>query len=160
MKRYFSAFTCPDVGDETVELQGAPRIFFCALHSPRTFEGEPMRLTARTPRPAWVEGVADRGADHASLSYGESRRAMALVAPYSRHGFTVQFLRKARRTEVRANQMLDEVRRELTFYLLDVVGPDSWPFVQYHCETLANRLSSVHWTWHPKTESRRVQSIG
>ena len=113
-----------------------------------------MRLTRRTPRPAWVEGVVNRAADHVSLSYGESHRAMALVAPHRRHGFTVQFLRKARRTEVRANQMLDEVRRELTFYLLDVVGPDSWPFVQYHCDTPANRLSRVHWTWHPKAERR------
>ncbi len=109
-----------------------------------------MRLTARASRIAWVEGVVDRRADHVSLSYGESRRAMALVAPHRRHGFTVQFLFKARRTEVRANKMLDDVRRELAFYLLDVVGPDSWAFVQYHCETPANRLSIVHWTWHPK----------
>ena len=109
-----------------------------------------MRLTGRTPRPAWVEGVVDRGADHVSLSYGESRRAMALVAPHSRDGFTVQFLLKARRTEGRTNRILDEMRRELTFYLLDVVGPDSWAFVQYHCDAPANQRSSVHWTWHPK----------
>jgi hypothetical protein len=63
----------------------------------------------------------------------------------------VQFLLKARRqTEARANKILDEVRRELTFYLLDVVGPDSWPFVQYHCDTPANWRSIVHWTWHPR----------
>lgn len=110
-----------------------------------------MRLTRRTPRVAWVEGVVDRRADYVSLSYGEGRRPIALAAPHPRDGFTVQFLLKARPTEARANKILDEVRRELTFYLLDVVGPDSWPFVQYHCETLANRLSSVHWAWHPKT---------
>jgi hypothetical protein len=110
-----------------------------------------MRLTARTPRPAWVEGVVDRRADHVSLSYGEGRRPIALVAPHGRGGFTVQFLLTARRTEARANKILDEVRRDLTFYLLDAVGPDSWAFVQYHCETPANRLSSVHWAWHPKT---------
>jgi len=113
-----------------------------------------MQFGARTPRAAWVEGVVDRGADHISLSYGEGQRAMALVAPHGRHGFTVQFLFKARRTEARANKILDEVRRELTFYLLDVVGPDSWAFVQYHCETPANRLSRVHWAWHPKPVAR------
>lgn len=110
-----------------------------------------MQLTVRRPRIAWVEGVVDREADHVSLSYGESQRVVALVAPNGRHGFTVQFLLKARRTEVRANKILDEVRRELTYYLLEVVGPDSWAFVQYHCETLANRLSIVHWTWHQKS---------
>ena len=109
-----------------------------------------MQLSTWTPRVAWVEGVVDRRADHVSLSYGERRRATALVAPHSRHGFTVQFLLKARRTQARTNKILDEVRRELTFYLLDVVGPDSWAFVQYHCETPANRRSLVHWAWHPK----------
>ncbi len=114
-----------------------------------------MRLSTRTPRAAWVEGVVDRKADHVSLTYGESQRAMALAAPDGRHGFTVQFLQKARRTEERRIKILDEVRRELTFYLLDVVGPDSWAFVQYHCDTPANRCSLVHWTWHPKTIAPR-----
>ncbi|MBI2174411.1 MAG: hypothetical protein HYU33_04370 [Candidatus Omnitrophica bacterium] len=111
-----------------------------------------MRFGTRTPRAAWVEGIVDRGKDHVSLSYGERQRAMALVAPHRRHGFTVQFLFKAQGTQVRGNRILEEVRRELTFYLLDVVGPDSWAFVRYHCETPANRLSSVHWTWHPKSQ--------
>lgn len=115
-----------------------------------------MRFSTRTSRPAWIEGVVDQGGDHISLSYGENRRATALVAPHPRQGFTVQFLLKARRTEVQANKILDEVRRELTFYLLDVIGPDSWAFVQYHCETPANRLSRVHWTWHPHAERQRV----
>ena len=113
-----------------------------------------MQFGARTPRVAWVEGVVNRRADHVSLSYGEGRRAVALVAPHARHGFTVQFLLKARRTEAHANKILDAVRQELTFYLLDVVGPDSWPFVQYHCDTPANRLSSVHWPWHPQSVAR------
>ena len=92
----------------------------------------------------------DRGADHISIAYGESRRAVALIAPHKAQGFTVQFLLKARRTDPRVSRILDEVRRELSFYLLDVVGPDSWPFVQYHCETPANRRSIVHWSWHPR----------
>ena len=110
-----------------------------------------MRFTVRTPRAAWVEGVVDRRDDHVSLSYGEGRRAIALAAPHTRHGFTVQFLLKARRGEAHAHKILDQVRSELTFYLLDVVGPDSWGFVQFHCESPANRLSRVHWTWHPRS---------
>lgn len=108
-----------------------------------------MRFGTQTPKPAWVEGVVDREADHVSLSYGERRQAMALVAPHREHGFTVQFLFKAQ-ANGHANRMLEEVRQELSFYLLDVVGPDSWAFVQYHCDTPANHLSRVHWAWHPK----------
>ena len=102
---------------------------------------------------AWVEGPVNRAAEHASVCYGESGKAVALVAPHKRHGFTVQFLLKARRSDPRASRILDDVRRELTFYLLDVVGKDSWPFVRYHCETPANRRSIVHWSWHEASEA-------
>ena len=115
-----------------------------------------MRVTGKA-RPAWVEGAVDRGADHISIAYGESRRAVALIAPHKAQGFTVQFLLKARRTDPRASRILDEVRRELSFYLLDVVGPDSWPFVRYHCETPANRRSIVHWSWHPRPAANQQQ---
>ena len=107
-----------------------------------------MRITKKE-RVAWVEGPVNRAADHVSVSYGEGDRAVALVAPHARKGFRVQFLLRARHTDARTSRILDEVRRELTFYLLDVVGPDSWPFVQYHCDTPANRRSRVHWRWHP-----------
>ena len=107
-----------------------------------------MRLTGKE-RIAWVEGIVNRLAEHVSVSYGESRRAVALVAPRRRSGFTVQFLLKARRHDARASRILDDVSRELTFYLRDVVGPDSWPFVQYHCGSPANLRSIVHWRWHP-----------
>jgi hypothetical protein len=113
-----------------------------------------MTVRIRKPRIAWIEGVVDRNADHVSLSYGEAQRAVALVAPRGRQGFTVQFLLKARETEERANKILGDVRRELTFYLLDVVGPDSWAFVQYHCDAPANHRSIVHWTWHPKNPAQ------
>lgn len=109
---------------------------------------------ASKPREAWVEGTVDKKAEHASLCYGEAQRAVALVAPHRAKGFIVQFLLKARSGDARANKILDEVRRELTFYLLDVVGPNSWPFVQYHCDTPANRLSIVHWRWYPKASDR------
>ena len=109
-----------------------------------------MQLTGRPLKPAWTEGIVNRRDDHISLSYGEKRQAVALVAPDRQRGFTVQFLLKERRAEPKASGILNQVRRELTFYLLDIVGPDSWAFVQYHCDTPANRLSRIHWAWHPK----------
>ncbi len=105
---------------------------------------------ARIARTAWIEGVVDRRAEHVSISYGEAHRAVALIAPRAKKGFTVQFLLKPRRSNPHASRILAEVRRELTFYLLDVVGPDSWPFVQYHCDSPANQRSLVHWRWNPR----------
>ena len=112
-----------------------------------------MRISEKS-REAWFEGVVNRNTDHVSISYGEGRKAVALIARHATRGFMVQFLLKARRSDVRASRILDDVRRELTFYLLDVVGPDSWPFIKYHCDTPANRRSIVHWSWHPRTAGK------
>ncbi|HEX9779989.1 MAG TPA: hypothetical protein VGB20_02105 [bacterium] len=105
-------------------------------------------------RPAWVGGTVDKRRDHVSVSYGEARKAVALVAPHRTNGFVVDFQLKPRRNDERGNRILDAVRRELTFYLQDVVGPDSWSFVKYHCETPANYRSIVHWRWHPSQPHR------
>ena len=104
----------------------------------------------RTSKPAWSEGVVDRAGDHVSLTYGDSLRPMALVAPDRRDGFTVQFLFRPDLGQAQRDKMLAEMRDEMTFYLLHAVGSDSWAFVQYHCDTPANHRSKVHWTWHPK----------
>ena len=112
------------------------------------------------PKPAWVEGAVDRRAEHISVCYGEDQRAVALVAQSAKRTFTVQFLLKSRRTDARRESILAQVRQELTSYLHDIVGPDAWSFVQYHCTTPANRRSIVHWRWHPKPEpaARRTGS--
>ncbi len=114
-----------------------------------------MRLgTKPKPKIAWVEGKVDRRGEHASLCFGDGERPVALVAPHERHGFTVQFMMKERRSEPRTVRVLETVRRELRFYLLDAIGPNAWSFVEYHCETPANRDSVVHWTWHPAPERK------
>ena len=112
--------------------------------------------TSSRLKPAWVEGTVNRAGDHVSLCYGENRKAVALVAHHDRRGFTVQFLLKSGGANPRTDRILDEVNRELLFYLLQAVGPDSWPFVQYHCDTPANRQSMVHWDWHPKPRPLRA----
>lgn len=107
-----------------------------------------MRIT-RKERVAWVEGTVDVRADHISIRYGEGRKPVALLGRDGRKGFKVEFLLKARRQDHPASRILDNVRQELTFYLLDAIGPDSWSFAQYHCNTPANTRSPVHWSWHP-----------
>jgi hypothetical protein len=103
----------------------------------------------RKPRPAWTEGIVNQRDTHARISYGESLRAVALVGQTKR-GFRVQFLLKARPGDQTGHRILETVRQELTFYLHDVVGPDAWPFVEFHCDTPANRRSAVRWSWHPR----------
>ena len=116
-----------------------------------------MRLTGKA-RVAWVEGVVNRSADYVSIAYGEGKNVVALVGRRPNNHFTVQFLLEARAADPHASRILDDVRRELTYYLLQAVGPDSWPFVQYHCGSPANRRSAVHWRWHPKSAGRSMKA--
>jgi hypothetical protein len=103
---------------------------------------------SKQPKPVWVEGVVNQHADHVRIRYGEASRPIALIGK-TKKGFTVQFLLKAQENDLRVSRILNEIRRELIFYLHDVVGPDSWPYVQYHCGSPANLRSIVHWSWHP-----------
>ena len=101
----------------------------------------------------WEEGVVDRSDDHVEIRYGERQKPVALVARDSQKRFTVQFLMKARANDMRARQILSEVRGDLTHYLFGLVGPDSWAFVQFHCNTAANLSSRIRWSWHPRRAS-------
>lgn len=101
----------------------------------------------------WEEGVVDRSNDHVEIRYGERQKPVALVARDVHKRFTVQFLLKARADDLRSHQILSEVRGDLTHYLFGLVGPDSWAFVQFHCNTAANFSSRVRWSWRPKRAS-------
>ena len=41
--------------------------------------------------------------------------------------------------------MLDEVRREMEFYLVEKGEHDPWVYAQYHCSTASNLYGRVHW---------------
>lgn len=92
----------------------------------------------------------DRAAEHLKLCYGDRQVPVALVAREVNKDFTVEFLVNKRITDRLASRMAEAVRRELDTYLLHAVGPDSWAFARYHCDTAANRCSAVHWSWQPK----------
>ena len=118
----------------------------------------------------WVEGVVDTNEDHLKLWHGKPPRQdskgriyqyaktpIALLARGPGKTFTVQFLLAARPTDKRTAKILKDVRRELDFYLIELSTPDRpapWAYAQYHCSTMANFYSKVHWAWCPKASKR------
>jgi len=98
--------------------------------------------------------VVDDGKEHIELCHG-----IALKTPHEdwvpivrigrpkEHLFPVQWLLKSGCPEHQT--MLDDARRELDFYLVDLVNPDPWEYAQYHCTTAANAYSSIHWSYFP-----------
>lgn len=93
----------------------------------------------------WSEGVVDLGKEHIKLFVGpfdDTAQLVALVAPAGRRTFTVQFVvEKADYADV-----VNEVTRELNFYLVEKGEDNPWAYAKYHCSTASNIYSSVHWT--------------
>ena len=141
-------------------------------HDDRTF-GDPPEARPKTRSDwQWVEGIVDTNEDHIRLWHGkpptenkggavrERGRPDALVARGRGKTFTVQFLLAARPTDQRTAKILQDVRRELDFYLIELSTPDRpapWAYAKYHCYTAANIYSKVHWGWFPKGHRRLTE---
>jgi len=100
---------------------------------------------------SWSEGEVDRTRHHIELRYGDVRAAtsgplttVAFVGKPSNGVFPVQFA--APSGQLAEPEMVEAVRRELDFYLVEKAEPDPWAYAVYHCGTAANVYSPVHWS--------------
>lgn len=101
----------------------------------------------------WEESQVDRTADHLTLAHDHWDDLVAVVGLPNEEGcFPVEFLVRAAPSDEQLRRVIDDVKRELDFYLLDVGRPDPWAYAHYHCGTMANVYSKVH--WGPWTASR------
>jgi len=105
----------------------------------------------------WKEGAVDKSREHFELAYSDVNTQdpekwipVALVSAPSGTTFRVQFLIEPSNAESR--KMVDDVRSELDFYLVEKKEPDPWRYAIYHCGTGANVYSKVHWSYHPTAE--------
>jgi hypothetical protein len=62
--------------------------------------------------------------------------------------FPVQFLLD--RSDPAHSQAVHDVTRDLDFYLIEL--GESWAYMQYHCGTMSNVYSTVHWSFFPATQ--------
>jgi hypothetical protein len=106
----------------------------------------------------WEEGSVDRTREHLAIVYGDVNTQdpkewipVALVSAPKGTTFSVQFLIES--SEGKNREVLDEVRRELDFYLVEKGEPDPWDYAKHHCGTGANVYSNVHWSYHPIAKS-------
>jgi hypothetical protein len=119
----------------------------------------PSDYTSLNSRPSgswrWREGHVNRRASHFELRYGSHDNGawadwvpIALIGPPKTHVFTVQFLvEKTFRT--RESAIMANVMDELNFYLVTKGERDPWGYARYHCSTMSNVYSSVHWSFFP-----------
>ncbi len=105
----------------------------------------------RNTRTAWkrIEGIVNTDNDHIKITYGTDSIPVAFVAPGGRKAFIIEFLSRSDKSDRPMEKILDEVRKELDFYLVEKGEEDPWKYSIHHCRTAANLYSEVHWGWHP-----------
>lgn len=107
----------------------------------------------------WQEGFVDTASEHIKLFYGEWDSEMdmvALVAPPRDKCFNVQFLTAEEVNDSQSTQIINKIRKELDFYLVELREPDPWKYAIYHTQTMADMQSNVHWIYYPNG-SRKVE---
>lgn len=102
---------------------------------------------------SWQEGAVDRNKEHIEIRYGnalsgsyEEWTPVALISKPVNHVFSVSWLKGSPSV---GNTMIEEVCRELDFYLIEKREPEPWKYAIYHCSTAANMYSNVHWSYFP-----------
>jgi len=95
----------------------------------------------------WIEGKIDRTKEHIVVTYsdslGDREKKVAYIMPVTSSMFVVQFLSSLRKKE--NIDILEAVKQELDFYLMEKQEPDPWKYAKYHCTTAVNEYSKVHW---------------
>jgi len=107
----------------------------------------------------WEEGFVDTAREHIKLFFGEYGLKMAmvaLVAPPRDKCFNVQFLTAEEVNDSQSTQIIENVRKELDFYLVEKGELDPWKYAIYHTHTGADMYSKVHWGYFPDG-SRKVE---
>ena len=113
----------------------------------------------------WREGTVDGGEEHIEIRYGDAEKIpytdwvpIARLGKPEQKTFPVQWLLAPESPKNQA--MIDEVRQDLDFFLVDKGEADPWWYARYRCRTGANMYSPVHWAHYPKGQGgTRVSSM-
>jgi hypothetical protein len=99
---------------------------------------------------AWHRRGVDPSEDHFELRYGSARdfgwddwMAVARIGRPIEGVFGVDFIINRKTPNYKV--MMDQTKKELDFYLVELHESDPWVYAQYHCGTGANIYSSIHW---------------
>lgn len=76
---------------------------------------------------------------------------MALIGRAHEGLCNVEFL--IDRDDFRNARIVRDALRELNFYLGELKQPNAWVYLQYHCSTMSNVYSTLHWDYVPASFS-------
>jgi len=112
----------------------------------------------------WIEGEVDPTAESIAIVYGsmddhnrDNWLTVAYIAPPKDHIFTVRFLVTA--ADAATAKLLEKVKRQIDFYLVEKEEPDPWGYAKYHCGSTANIYSDCHWLYNKGKQDDISQNV-
>lgn len=122
---------------------------------------KPKKTPKKRKKWSWTEGKVDTYAEHMELRYGsvesggwDEWRPVAYISAPQDQVFYVQFLLHS--SDEQEKLALEAAKRELNFYLVDKEEPDPWEYAQYHCGTMADVYSHIHWSFFPNKNTSKI----
>jgi hypothetical protein len=107
---------------------------------------------------SWKDGEVDLQKEYIELGYEADPDTIpiALIGGRENNAFPVQWLvdTKAHKNK----RMINLVKRELNFYLVEKEEPDPWAYAKYRCTTASNLYSNVHWSYYPEGDKKGKHS--
>jgi len=98
----------------------------------------------------WKEGPVDPLKEHLLLTCAPHAGAdwdeyfpVARIGPPARNVAQVEIL--VDRTAPQTSAAVEKVVREISYYLIERQEEDAWGYACYHCGTMSNACSQVHW---------------
>jgi hypothetical protein len=100
----------------------------------------------------WREEVVNIQGEHIEIRYGDAAKdaydewlPIALIGKPTNHVFPVSWLITPDNSS--KQRMIDAVKKELDFYLVEKHEANPWAYAKHHCNTAANIYSKVHWSY-------------
>ena len=95
-----------------------------------------------------ITGIVNIKEDHIKICE-DINEPLALVCQGDNQEFIVQYLIDGLENE-KNKKLLDDIKSELQFYLIDKGEKDPWKYAIYYCGSSANIYSNIHWGYYPK----------
>jgi hypothetical protein len=120
-------------------------------------------MIEKQDKSAWKcsEGVVNQKYEHIQIRYNDNPDPVALIAQGKKRSFVVQFIPQSNPESTQAKKILEEVRKELDFFLVEKGEERPWGYALYHCRSAVNIYSKVHWSYYPEghIDAKRIRIL-
>jgi hypothetical protein len=113
----------------------------------------------------WQEGPVDQAQSHLKIYYvpdieheGPSF-VIAAILPPEQHVFRVELFPATLPVEMDPVSIVEGVKRELDYFLIELREADPWKYAKYHCTSTSNVYSHFQWALAIRERRTHIQDV-